>query len=79
MMDVTVRIEAGMSIEEYFQVEEEHLAQHIGSGSKGFGLWDQFKNPILLAAVGARGARQLIRRQLTSFGLCEGSDWLGVA
>jgi glycosyltransferase involved in cell wall biosynthesis len=43
------------------------------------GLWDQFKNPILLAAVGARGARQLIRRQLTSFGLCEGSDWLGVA
>jgi fluoroacetyl-CoA thioesterase len=33
MMDVTVRIEAGMSIEEYFQVEEEQLAQHIGSGS----------------------------------------------
>ena len=43
------------------------------------GLWKQFQRPILLAAVGARGARELIRRQLNAIGLIEGSDWLGVA
>jgi fluoroacetyl-CoA thioesterase len=32
-MNITGKIEAGMSKEEYFQVEEEHLALHIGSGS----------------------------------------------
>jgi glycosyltransferase involved in cell wall biosynthesis len=43
------------------------------------GLWLQFRRPILLAAVGARGARWLIRQQLTAFGFNEGRDWLGVA
>ncbi|MFU8772664.1 MAG: glycosyltransferase, partial [Anaerolineales bacterium] len=33
----------------------------------------------VLAAVGARGARQLIRQQLNSMGLQEGKDWWGVA
>jgi glycosyltransferase involved in cell wall biosynthesis len=42
-------------------------------------LWKQFQRPILLAAVGARGARQLIRRQLIGIGLVEGRDWLAVA
>jgi glycosyltransferase involved in cell wall biosynthesis len=42
-------------------------------------LWKEFRQPILLAAVGARGARQLIRQQLTVMGLSEGRDWLGVA
>lgn len=42
-------------------------------------LWESSPNPILLAAVGARGARQLIRQRLNSMGLCEGSDWWGVA
>jgi fluoroacetyl-CoA thioesterase len=32
-MNPTLKIETGMSIEEYFVVGEEHLAQHIGSGS----------------------------------------------
>lgn len=35
--------------------------------------------PVVLAAVGARGARALIRQRLTGFGLHEGRDWWGVA
>ena len=42
--------------------------------------WRQrYRNPIVLAAVGARGARQLIRQRLNAFGLIEGEDWWGVA
>lgn len=43
------------------------------------GLWNCYKNPALLAAVGSRGARQLIRRRLESIGLHEGSDWWSTA
>lgn len=43
------------------------------------GLWRSSDRPIVLAAVGARGARELIRRQLTDIGLREGWDWLAVA
>jgi glycosyltransferase involved in cell wall biosynthesis len=42
-------------------------------------VWQRYTNPVLLAAVGARGARQLIRQRLTGFGLQEGQDWWGVA
>lgn len=42
-------------------------------------LWARFQNPIVLAAVGARGARQLIRQQLNAMNLQEGQDWWGVA
>lgn len=41
--------------------------------------WVQFQTPVLLAAVGARGARQLIRERLTNMGFVEGKDWLGTA
>ena len=41
--------------------------------------WKRYKRPALLAAVGARGARQLIRERLTDFKLVEGEDWWGVA
>lgn len=41
--------------------------------------WRQCPKPALLAAVGARGARQLIRQRLNAFGLVEGVDWWGVA
>lgn len=42
--------------------------------------WRQrFARPIVLAAVGARGARQLIRQRLSSMGLVEGRDWWSVA
>jgi glycosyltransferase involved in cell wall biosynthesis len=43
------------------------------------GLWARYQKPIVLAAVGARGARQLIRHQLNAMGLQEGRDWIGVA
>jgi glycosyltransferase involved in cell wall biosynthesis len=41
--------------------------------------WKRFKNPALLAAVGARGARGLIRARLLKMGLIEGQDWWGAA
>ena len=41
--------------------------------------WRRFKNPALLATVGARGARQLIRQRLVAMGLREGQDWWGAA
>lgn len=42
-------------------------------------LWRQCAEPVLLAAVGARGARTLVREQINSFGLVEGRDWWAVA
>jgi glycosyltransferase involved in cell wall biosynthesis len=42
-------------------------------------LWSRSKNPILLVAVGSRGARVLIREQLKSLNLEEGFDWWAVA
>ncbi len=41
--------------------------------------WERYQHPVVLAAVGARGARKLIRERLTNFGLCEGSDWWATA
>ena len=41
--------------------------------------WTRYKKPVVLAAVGARGARGLIRRQLEAIGLQEGIDWWCVA
>jgi glycosyltransferase involved in cell wall biosynthesis len=41
--------------------------------------WGRFEKPALLAAVGARGARALIRARLVKIGLVEGQDWWGVA
>jgi len=42
-------------------------------------LWQRYSNPVLLAAVGARGARTLIRERLEGMGLREGQDWWGAA
>jgi glycosyltransferase involved in cell wall biosynthesis len=41
--------------------------------------WHEHTRPALLAAVGARGARSLIRDQLQRFGLHEGRDWWSAA
>jgi glycosyltransferase involved in cell wall biosynthesis len=41
--------------------------------------WERYKNPMVLAAVGSRGARALIREHLTGLGLIEGPDFLAVA
>jgi glycosyltransferase involved in cell wall biosynthesis len=43
------------------------------------GLWNKFANPTVLAAVGSRGARQLIRQRLVTMGLREGIDWWSTA
>lgn len=43
------------------------------------GWWSRYSNPAMLAAVGARGARPLIRARLIAFGLVEGQDWWSVA
>jgi len=42
-------------------------------------LWRTGPQPVLLATVGARGARALVRQQITSLGLVEGQDWWAVA
>jgi glycosyltransferase involved in cell wall biosynthesis len=42
-------------------------------------LWKRHPAPAVLAAVGARGARQLIRSRLNQSGLTEGKDWWSVA
>lgn len=41
--------------------------------------WSRYERPIVLAAVGSRGARGLIRAQLTGMGLQEGLDWWAAA
>lgn len=41
--------------------------------------WQQYTNPVILAAVGARGARELIRNRLTQMGFNEGTDWWSTA
>ena len=42
-------------------------------------LLKQYKDPVVLAAVGSRGARQLIREQLDEMGLVETKDYWAVA
>jgi len=41
--------------------------------------WEQYSRAVILAAVGARGARKLIRARLNGLGFVEGKDWWGVA
>lgn len=41
--------------------------------------WPRYSDPVLLSAVGARGARGLIRERLNQIGLIEGKDWWGAA
>jgi glycosyltransferase involved in cell wall biosynthesis len=41
--------------------------------------WERSPQPVLLAAVGARGARALVREQINDLGLVEGRDWWAVA
>lgn len=41
--------------------------------------WGRYSWPALLAAVGARGARPIVRKQVCSLGLAEGVDWWAVA
>jgi hypothetical protein len=43
------------------------------------GWWKRYQNPVLLAAVGSRGARALIRERLNALDLREGRDWWAAA
>ena len=43
------------------------------------GLWSSLPRPVLLAVVGSRGARDLIRAHLTDMGLVEAQDWWAAA
>lgn len=56
----------------------------IGNTRRGFPIlppddlmayWQRYQNPVLLVAVGARGARSLIRQRLANFILSEAKDW----
>ncbi|MBT3321676.1 MAG: glycosyltransferase [Anaerolineae bacterium] len=42
-------------------------------------LWGSYQTPALLASVGARGARLLIRERLNDLGYIEGQDWWAAA
>lgn len=42
-------------------------------------LWRSLPRPVVLAAVGAQGARTLIRERLLAIGMIEGRDWWAVA
>ena len=42
-------------------------------------VWARHQNPALLASVGARGARLLIRERLIDMGYVEGEDWWAAA
>jgi glycosyltransferase involved in cell wall biosynthesis len=41
--------------------------------------WSRYDRPVVLVAVGSRGARELIRQRLNEIGLLEGDDWWAVA
>ena len=41
--------------------------------------WSENQNSVILASVGSRGARQLIRQRLIDFGYEEGVDWWAAA
>jgi glycosyltransferase involved in cell wall biosynthesis len=41
--------------------------------------WGRYQDPVLLVAVGARGARSILRKRLENLGLREARDWWFVA
>jgi hypothetical protein len=41
--------------------------------------WKRYQHPAILSAVGARGARAIVRRRLNGMGYVEGIDWWSAA
>jgi hypothetical protein len=41
--------------------------------------WGRYSRPVLLAAVGSRGARPEVRERICSLGLVEDEDWWAAA
>jgi GT2 family glycosyltransferase len=82
---------AGKRLGRYLQQDEVPLAAYvdvdprkIGRTRRGLPVlspqelrirWERSTCPALIAAVGARGARPIIRERLSALGLVEGQDW----
>jgi FlaA1/EpsC-like NDP-sugar epimerase len=85
----------GRRLGKYLQQEKVPLVLYVDVDSKKIGgtrrgclvvepnelprWWRKYKNPAILAAVGARKARSLIRKRLQDFGYIEGQDWWAAA
>jgi glycosyltransferase involved in cell wall biosynthesis len=74
----------GVRLEAFFDIDP----HKIGNTRRGYPIlppeelpeqWSRYRRPALLAAVGARHARPVIRRRLENFGLKEGEDWWAAA
>ena len=77
-------LRAGVPISMFVDIDP----KKIGRTRRGFpiiapddlpGRWARSQRPALLGAVGAAGARELIREQLNALNLIEGQDWWAVA
>lgn len=76
--------ETGRPVDAYIDIDPERIGStrhghKIHSPDELESLWSACEAPALLAAVGVRGARQVIRSQLIGMGFVEGSDWWSVA
>jgi glycosyltransferase involved in cell wall biosynthesis len=77
-------IRAGAPVTAFLDIDPDKIGRTrrgkpVYAAEKLPGLWKEARNPVVLAAVGARGARALIREHLAQYGLIEGYDWWGVA
>jgi glycosyltransferase involved in cell wall biosynthesis len=74
----------GAPLEAFIEVDEKKIGRtRRGKPILGVDelpdLWDGLPNPVLLVAVGSRGARELIRAQLSTYEMEEAKDWWSVA
>jgi len=77
-------VRGGAPLRAFIDIDPAKIGQ-IRRGVPTFGveelpaLWTSLPRPVLVAAVGSRGARALIRGRLTELGLAEAQDWWAVA
>jgi hypothetical protein len=77
-------VRAGAPLRGFIDIDPAKIGRQRGGvpiiGPAGLpALWASLPRPVLLAAVGSRGARRLIRAQLAGMGLVEAQDWWAVA
>jgi glycosyltransferase involved in cell wall biosynthesis len=77
-------IRAGIPIQVFVDIDPKKIGRTrrgrpIISPAELPGWWGCSRQPAVLAAVGASGARELIRAQLNELGLTEGQDWWAAA
>jgi glycosyltransferase involved in cell wall biosynthesis len=73
-------IRLGAPVQAYFDIDPRKVGgsrfgRRILAGEDLPGMWRAADRPALLAAVGTRGARPIVRARLAGFGLAEGADW----